>query len=311
MQTDMKLVRECNCKKLRQVLRNGKSLTVAQLAAKTEVSVVTVHALLNDFLGSGEVVEIPSAAGQKGRPARCYRLNGAFSLTLVLALYRRKEKNVIDLRLLDLLGTCLAEERQWICPADVPAFLLQLVTDFKQQYPALSLVVFGIPGVCTDGKITRCDCSSLIGWDLGNFPVRTIVENDINAMVYTHAGTDDVCVGMYVPDGDAPGVGICIHGHIFRGFAGLAGEVDALLPDCQWYRPEDRAASLSVLVRAIAFLLNPSRLIVYVQRPDQAEEALFRASLSDRQLGSIEFISSMEEDYLAGLAALGLEEFFR
>ncbi|MBQ1444282.1 MAG: ROK family protein [Renibacterium sp.] len=247
-------LRQINVKETLRALRQlrGQS-TLAELAQQTGLSRPTLRASLAELEVQGWVSVTEAAPGQMGRPARRFGFRSASNLVLGVDLGPHK----IDLRFTDLNGECVHQQRAEV-PAGLevsPAMLVELIQNALDAIPApasLWYVVVGFPGVVADsGMVIRSfvlpdwtsrpaneELAELLG-------VPVALENDANLAAYAEStigagrGANSL---VYFMVGTRVSVGVVIHGRVYRGAHGAAGEV-GLYPEAAWPDPRKRLLS--------------------------------------------------------------------
>ncbi|WP_353625767.1 hypothetical protein [Bacillus sp. JCM 19041] len=147
-----KLVKEINLNHVRHSLRQVETATKAQLAEATELSVVTINALVKELVELGEVFEDDTIPSGGGRPAATYRFNANFRLALVMLLKEHQGADVLMASVVNLNGETLKREDH-----SIPLFdhnrLDERIHVFLKAYPVINVIGLGIPGQIVDGAI--------------------------------------------------------------------------------------------------------------------------------------------------------------
>lgn len=225
---------------LEEVLDRG-PLGAADLMAATGLSRPTVHAVCDDLIARGWLVEPPRAdAGRPGRPARVYAARPGAGFVLAVDM----GASTVRAAVADLAGTVAGETATAYRHEHVDAPERLAVTraacvralDAAGATPAQVLgAVLGVPApVTADGHALAVEdyLPGLAALDLRTaLLVPALVENDANLAVAAERwrgaarGIDDV---VLVLAGERLGAGVCLGGHVVRGHRGGVGEMGFL-----------------------------------------------------------------------------------
>ena len=222
-------IRIQNRRMIRNLMRNIPQIGKAELAVVSGLSYPTVSVLLNDLCQTGEVIILPEQATRGGRPAEQFALNPLFQAAACAYI----ENHQLFLRVYDVSGQVLFDNivalTPGICDKEVRDELLAV----KAEYPALSIVCLGIPGVIVQGQITYLpDYPEFHGSHLQIFLEQALsipvqLENDVNVFVFAEREKWPDLVHIFRGTNCA-GAGILINRTILRGSGGCAGEVEYL-----------------------------------------------------------------------------------
>ena len=211
----------------------GGPLTRAALAERIGLTKSTVSKLVGDLVDAGFLAEAePTRGGERGRPGVEVFLSGARLGALGL------EVNVdyLAVCLLDLAGEvrfAVRRERdnRGSSPDRVFADLRTLAEEALAEAAQLNLSVVGaglaVPGLVGDGVVVS---APNLGWRdvrvADRLPVPVDVDNEANLAalgeLWFGAGERDF---LYVSGEIGIGAGLVVGGELFRGSAGLAGEL--------------------------------------------------------------------------------------
>lgn len=315
-------VRNHNLQKIRSALRSLRQATKPQLSEHTGLSVMTVNTLVKILQERGEVELmadfLPSASEEGGRPARQYRYLADRLLALTLCFYEEDGGNRMAASVENLFGDVVFSEKI-TCPDVSLAFLRESIHRYQEQYPQLTLVIMGLPGVEVDGAMAVIDYPALKGVRLreqlasaAGLPVYLV--NDINAAVLGYGmslgktSQQETVVGIYWPQHYPPGAGILLNGRLYRGRDGLAGEISCIF-DRSVYEPTDISAA-QVAEKIVSFVRfwNPHRMVLYIEGITPECEAEIRSlcadSLPARFMPELVLGRPLREDYRRGIHAL-------
>lgn len=213
------------------------------LAKQAGLSLPTVNAVFDDLERAGLVRVIDAPGARTGRPAAYYEANPSAGAVICIDVGRAW----VQVMICDLAGTELARVRGRNTARTDRGLLSQIdrLTQRAVMTSGLELrdvthAVLGSPGVfdATEQRFTYA--ANLPGWDAPGLvkslaerigmPVAT--ENDVNlaALGEFACGAGQGCDPLaYIHVGTGVGLGVIMHGEIFRGHTGAAGEI-AYLP---------------------------------------------------------------------------------
>ncbi len=311
-----------NLEMLRQIFRSGASFSSKELSERTGLSVVSINKLLIGLKESGEVITQEEAVVTGGRRATVYRYNPNVKQLLILQFAEAGTDMAGHLFVHNLFGEII---NQWLLTADeLPLELLkQTIHQILNEYPAIELLVFGIPGAELEGKLQIMDFEPVYNLNFrqlmeDEFSLAVLIENDINAATLSHSlnqATQDIFVSLYYPENYPPGAGIVINGKIFHGKHGLSGEIKHLPLEHQGVFPKDFASlekQIEEVLQTIISMYDPTQIVVYTNVTQFSEIVLqeIRTRLKTIfpyfELPEIRLAKTFQEDYLNGLVNLGL-----
>lgn len=210
-------VRRANARDCLLALRDAEQpLTLAELAARTNLSRPTIDAVLTD-LGPVVAPAPATASGTAGRPARRVAFDPSAATFAALDLGARRTRCLVT----DAAGHPLALTEE---SADVP--LPEVVARTGHSPGAVGIAVPGI--MHPDGTVARSIVlPTLQGRDLAaEFAVPALVENDIKlaALAEHHRGEAADSL-VLVQIGHRISVAVVLEGQILQGAHRLAGEL--------------------------------------------------------------------------------------
>ncbi len=320
---DTAVVKELNKKAIRCQLVKKRQATIQELSTLTQLSVVTVKALLTEMIDKGEVNEgsfIPSGGG---RPSQLFVYNGAYRHAAIIYGHQQENRNSIHVLVVNLLGECVERKQAYLDDIRVESFCGMLDSAID-AYPGVAAIAFGLPGFEENGVIIANDYSGIVGGSFMNFyqtrykrPV--IFSNDVNAAVkgYSELHSESAClVGIYFPRIYMPGAGMVLSGDVYTGSQHFAGEIGHLLPDIDWTKldyddgqsaPDAVSRLLSIYCRVIA----PHQFILYGDFFNEDDASLIKRKteslLSGQFCVNVAQSSAFEDDFEHGMTALALE----
>lgn len=283
MSKRVNLIKEINLNKVRSALKEVNTATKPQLAELTGLSVVTINSLISTLLDEGEVLPDTMLTSDGGRPAASFRYNSEFRMALVIYMHEYRGRDTAFYRVVNLRGEVVERSEQSIPSVDVDSFDAH-IEEMLGKFPQIKAICFGIPGGEVNQRLVISDYEkmrdkSLSGHVGQKFHLPVLVENDINSAVmgycHQHEIQGDQCViGIYIPDKYPPGAGIYLHGDIYKGRNGLAGEIAWLPFGMDWssadYNSTEVEDFISKAIRAFCCMYNPDRIVLYGDRFDQA-----------------------------------------
>lgn len=225
-------VRLQNKKAIRNLMREYTQIGKGELVKLSGLSFPTISAILRELVEAGEVCALSEPVSNGGRPAELYTLNTNFKYAICGIFSCLK----IEWKVYDVRGDILEEREIDITEQlDIGAILEELVS-IKNDYPKLSAVALGIPGVVLDGtikylphlpKLEGVNIKEEISRQLG---MDVFVENDINMIAYAERKKWGNLGHIFLNKG-CIGVGIILDGQLIRGVHGMAGELERV---CKW-----------------------------------------------------------------------------
>lgn len=266
------LLRAINERTVLECVRRIGPISRAQLARETALSKPTVSQALAGLQQAGLVREAGRSKGGKGPTAILYQLNPRAGWVVGIDVGR----NFVRAAIADVTGSFVArrDERARVRSAEtlisqIGAIAHGLASDAGIRWRQVTVAAVGSPGVVHPGREEVELAHSLPGWgrqglvelvhrELGT---NTIFENDVNLAALGERwhglgrGVDEF---VYLHIGTGVGLGIVMHGELYRGAGGAAGEVgylplwgtDVRAPASRRRGALDRAASAGGVVEA-------------------------------------------------------------
>lgn len=319
---DKKDIRRANLQILQRALMDLGQATKPQLAEATGFSVVTVNALLKELVEAGAAEAVAAAAPGEagGRPAQQFAYCRNRKLVLLLYMFEEQGRDKLVLAVENLLGEVIWQKD--VFPDVVTeAVLLANLQDAIKEFPQVSQVLLGLPGVEVAGKMLVIDYPELrdltLTFDLSkNLGMPVHFCNDINAAVMGYGRTcpkadEETIVGLYWPHGYPPGAGILLKRRLYTGRDGIAGEVGCRFSSGESYHEEDFSQMATAEIIRLVRYWNPHRLVIYREGLTDGELAgILTACKSDlprELLPQVKLGVSFAQDYVAGLQQIGRE----
>ena len=224
-----------------QAFRRHGPLTRAEAATLTGLSRSGVHVLTSELVEAGLLREVDDrVAGSRGRPAQSFAYTGRGGHVLAIAF----EHDRFTTAVADLSGAIVREVTEARDVDRDPEGALQAAAHVARgllapdDAPALEALaaVAALPGPI-DARRGRIGSFSILrGWSDAHptallqaiLGVPTVIENDANLAAYAEATRgagarhDDL---LYVKASTGVGAGLILGGRIYRGAAGMAGEI--------------------------------------------------------------------------------------
>jgi predicted NBD/HSP70 family sugar kinase len=224
-----------------QAFRRHGPLTRAEAAALTGLSRSGIHLLTSELLAAGLIHQVDGrSGGSRGRPASSFAYTGHGGHVLGIAF----EHDRFSVALANLSGA-IVDERAESGEVDTdPEGVLRAAARTARELltpagggPREALAaVASLPGPIDARYGTIRSFSVLRGWSEADpaqqlgaiLGVPTLVDNDANLAAYAEAnhgagvGCDDL---LYVKASTGVGAGLILGGRIYRGAAGMAGEI--------------------------------------------------------------------------------------
>ncbi len=229
---------------LRRIRQAGRGISRAALARELGLSRAAISSIVNDLLAWGIVREGPLGAPRGGRRPRLLTLNPDFGLVVGVDMGVTHLTVVVA----DMTAQVLAaQEQPWriadgpeACLKQVRALVEEVLTASGHSADQVRAYGVGVPGpVDQSTGVVRNPPVMPGGWD--EFPIRdklaatwqrpVALDNDANLGALGEwsygagRGLDPV---LYIKVGTGIGAGLVVHGAIYRGATGSAGEIGHL-----------------------------------------------------------------------------------
>ena len=233
--------------------------TISQLADLTGLSRTATDAVVTDLVDLGWTIAADAEPRSgAGRPARSYRFRAELGCVIGMDIGAHK----VEVQVSDLAGAVLSVVRREVSDtlgaADRVAVAVECAEsalgDAGRTMDEVWIASVGSPGVVLDGVVTHfiglpdwqgLDLAAALRTALG-CPV--VVENDVNlAALAEHwiGVTQEGSSIVYVLVGNRTGAAIMIDNHLYRGFAGGAGELGAM-PEAGWVTSQEHLAGVTL-----------------------------------------------------------------
>lgn len=270
-----KQIRDINLSAVRRSLMPDKSKTAGEIAAETNLSIVTVNALLKDMSDCKEVTR-GAGVSAGGRPGAVYAYNSRYKLAAVVYGFFTDNIFNIVMSIVDFAGDSIYRKAISVSEVLQSSFDF-LLDDAFEKFGNIAVIAFGLPGVEKNGIILLNDIRALEGGQFishiqQRYSTKALFANDINAAAngFYHrcARNCESAAAIWFPRRFCPGVGLVINGKIHKGWSNFAGEIVALPIGVDWSTLdyddknvlEEAASKLAASVCCIA---APERTVLY------------------------------------------------
>ena len=322
----MTLMKEINKNAIRNALKRLQSATKAELSELTGLTSMTVGTLLDELLYENEVFLDELLPSSGGRPARGYKINSDFSQAIIIYGHEKNGRDMIFIRVTNLLGEILTGEEMSAENIRVESFE-PIIERLILVYPNIKAIGFGFPGIEPISGIPSNDYIGITGtrfteYYKNKFGFAVLFENDTNAAVSGYCrrhqknASDAVCY-LYFPKKYPPGCGIWINGDVHRGRNTFAGEISYIPLGFDWenaekYLHKDYLFQIALLMIILSSTLAPDLLVLHGEGIDETSLPTLIAhmdkSLPPQYLPSITLSNNFNLDYEEGMIGLTLSK---
>ncbi|WP_329459332.1 ROK family transcriptional regulator [Streptomyces sp. NBC_01497] len=225
------------------LLRDQGPLSRAQLPDRLEVPRPRLLAELDRLVAAGRLLEAGPAASRGGRRSTLVRLDPGLRFAAVDLGVGSVDIEITDGSLSTVAA--LSEETDILAGPDaVLAHVGELLRTLREagHYERLDALGIGLPGPVSFREGIPVSPPIMAGWN--RFPVRdtlardhgcpVVVDNDVNVMAIgeKHAGAATTVEHLlFVKIGSGIGSGVQVHGRIYRGAEGCAGDIGHIQVD--------------------------------------------------------------------------------
>jgi predicted NBD/HSP70 family sugar kinase len=222
---------------LLRLIRTGAARSRADLVALTGAPRSTVSARVEQLIAAQLVYEGGTGDSRGGRPPTLLAFNSKSGLVLAVDLGATSAK----VALTDLSGEFLASQSREIEIADGPEAVLavvnamadELLTEVDGDAAAVKAIGIGVPGPVEFATGRPVHPPLMSGWHdydvphaFARFACPVYVDNDVNVIAAGELGTGGSDENfLVVKIGTGIGCGIVVHGQIYRGTQGCAGDI--------------------------------------------------------------------------------------
>lgn len=320
---ELRGVRRKNTFKIIETLIKHTTCTKNELVFYSGLSLSTIDSLLEEMLKNNLVIKEGYRESTGGRPSMAYKVNGDYSQSLCIFIYRHKKCITIIGRFYNLYDE-LIEEHQEV----VSKRLVESVIHFIDQWnrPEIHTISIALPGIVKDTKIRD---TTLSGFDIHDldfqlkqrYRQRFLLENDVNMGAigaYIKQMQYSSIAVLFQPQQNIPsGVGIVLNGHLVEGKSSIAGET-RFMPliehdDLKNYKKtiKGRSRLLVIELQNIIAMVNPEAVVVCAEGIDSVyiEEELKKIfKMSD--LPKFIYVDDFIDEVMLGLQSKCKEGLF-
>ena len=230
-----KYVKQANRRILIQALYDNKEISRVDLARVTNLNKATVTQLVQELIDKQLVVELNKKIKTHGRSANVISLNKNAARLLSFDLQPENIYGVIT----NLFGERLVEYSVPVINPDLEEYLQQLFQSIDHLMAMVHESVYGVIGIGVgvygimshDSRIVFAPLSSWKDVELKQIiesycHLETYVENEANISALGEGMLHKDLKHMVALDiGSGVGMGILLHGQLYRGYDGFAGEI--------------------------------------------------------------------------------------
>lgn len=323
------MMKEINKNTLRNCFRTEINLTAAQLSKKTELSVVTVNALLKEMVENKEILVGQSIPSNGGRPSTVYQYNDMFRCAAIIFTFTRNQKNYMRVLVTNLLGKSIYEKESEFEHINDNSFD-DILDNLFELYPTIEVIAFGLPGSEENDVIIINDYTDIIGDTFikhykQRYKVDVIFINDVNAAVngYYHnkieSNNVNTVVGLVFNKVYMPGSGVVVNGEIFTGKSNFAGEIAYMPIGVDWlnidyYDFEKITDAIGKVIAIISCVIAPDHFVVYGDFLEENSAMKIKTNAEKLIQNNFEInvkvCNDFEEDYELGMIKSALEVLF-
>ncbi|UQZ36129.1 transcriptional regulator [Paenibacillus sp. PK3_47] len=321
------LVKRTNQELVRQTLRTLKKATKAAVAKATGLSLGTCGNILNELLGTGELLELETEESNGGRPAKVFQYNMDYAFIACIIVRAGVKTHSLEFVVTNLAGELVEQGREEHLPLNFTA-IEQLVGRLVNGHPEIRAAGIGVPGPVHQGIMQISDIEELIDIEIGSilkekYGIEVVVENDMNLTVYgfyhrqEYEDDKTVAVATFI-EGSFPGAGMMVNGHIHRGSSHFAGEI-SFLPygitrEEQFRQLHDRDTFPSIAASALSSLIavmNPEVIALTGNLLHSADVEVIRRecmnNIPEMHMPELMQLNDQDADYMHGLITVTLE----
>jgi len=324
-------VKQLNTELIRREIQRNEKSTKASISKETGLSVATCNTIINELLGTGEIIQADQETVYMGRPAVRYQYNRDYHHVLVMYISNEQGINKIEYVIADALGNQV--QREQISPKTITYDLIaELVGDAIVKDSLIQGMTFGIPGVSHHGVIEYCDVESVVGIDIEGrlkqqFGIDVEVRNDMDfiasGVYHSINNISGNLATVYFPsksDG-CVGCGFVIDGKVLRGSSKFAGEISyaaeafGVSRKEQQKLTENRQSFIEFVSKAVLIVIatiDPEVIMIIGDNITQEEiieiQNQCKRVVSEQHIPKLITDSKISEHYLNGLIYTALKQ---
>ncbi|MDD3412817.1 MAG: ROK family protein [Lachnospiraceae bacterium] len=300
-------VKQSNRRNIRDIIIRNGMIGKKELSKEAGLTFPTVTVAIRSLLETGEILGIQEESSG-GRPGAVFCMNPDYQYYLNMIV---KEFKII-IRIYDACGNLKEEVVENITENGCREEIIQILTKKKQDYPKLSFVSIGIPGVVNGDSIDYLPyLSRLEGKELKQQIEKTLnvvvlMQNDVNAIVISERGNWRNFAHIFMNHG-CIGLGMIAEGQVLHGAHGCAGELE--------YVCDESKGTIEVLREAIMIVsavLDVSDIAIsgeeILETDIRTLEEKLECSIPKKRIPVIHFVEGEMELYHKGLLDLSFEQ---
>ena len=307
-------VRRKNIFKIIETLLHHVTCTKDELKSYTGLSLSTIDSLLEELMKTNFVIKAGYRESTGGRPSMSYKVDGNFSQTFCIFMYRHNKCITLIGRFYDLYDEVI-EEHQEVVSKPLVESLINFIDRWLRD--EVHTICIALPGIVIDSTMRDTTLSGFDIHDLDkqlkqHFRQRIILENDVNMGVvgeYIKNIQCDSIALLFQPQQNIPsGIGIVINGKLIEGKSHIAGET-RFMPliehdDLKTMKKTIRGRSRLLLIELqnIIAMLNPEAIVICASGVDDLyiEEELKKV-FNVNDLPELFYVDDFIDEVLLGL----------
>ena len=290
-------LRVINDQKVFDYFINEEIGTKKEIAQKTNVSIMTIGTILNDFLSRGIIVENELIYVEKGRPTHQYKLNPDYYHECMMYVKKNDCCSIIYC-LKNALGQLIDSKKikkKELVGEDIVNCLNKIIEEDKY----LQYISLGLPAIISNNQVIESDIDSL---------KEILLMNDIKCIAYGYNQIhhQNVCF-LTFPKDSGPGCGMILDNQLIDGNNGIAGEI-AYLPLFDFLKKREFDNSLEKIIQVVAttiVMYNPHLLIFTGENIKEDDlDAIQKGCLNyvpNHFMPSLKYQENCEDYYFQGL----------
>lgn len=330
-----KLLKQANLSLIRNVIKDKKTATRAEIANETKISSTTVRTLLSEMMESGEIESIGYDESSGGRKAERYRFKPDKYYSVAFCITDTQ----IHSLLINVCGEILDMIELNMTNSGMEQTIMLFLDEMMIQKEIKSIGI-GIPGAIEGGGYWKKNRHNdeLYKVNIGDkifnkYNIPVVMENDINATTigfcrcyqqhYAKEPIENLNMAYIHFEKGCVSAGFIAGGQIIRGYNNFAGELgllpmdnDKLLDECM-AEPMNESQYINLVSKIISWvcgILNPK--YVALSGPDLRKEMIGAISdelysqLPTYMFAEILYSPDVWNDYHDGMAYLTAKKMF-
>ncbi|MCM1316198.1 MAG: hypothetical protein NC205_05440 [Prevotella sp.] len=268
-------IREQNKALIMEIIRSGGEYTKQKISLETGLSVATCNTLLNVLAEEKRIIGDKRQLNNVGRNTMVYHINDDFESILCICFELLGGVRRIFTRIVSPSGKLISEKIKIVDHIGCEQ-LLNISLSAIEQYPNISCIIIGNPGIAENGTIHHCDVPELNGVnilksfnDILKLPVN--IENDMYFKAYGYymsdKSTEKIITMMNFHSNVLPGTATIYKGTIIKGknnFAGMVGFLPYGITAEQYLAKLNNDECIPLISNATASVIaviNPDKMV--------------------------------------------------